>query len=144
MDPSSPRLDGAPVFDDIQGKPVDSSSVDQNSKSSGGDFSVDDQLKKLEDSINAASMPQDLHDKATAMLNRLKLIKNDTGFFMEYDSIGRYIEWIVNLPWNKNSQDILDLAHARSTLDSTHYGLGEVKEKIEEYLSIMILIISKL
>ncbi|OGH16583.1 MAG: hypothetical protein A3C30_04575 [Candidatus Levybacteria bacterium RIFCSPHIGHO2_02_FULL_40_18] len=96
-------------------------------------------MKKLEDSINAASMPQDLHDKATAMLNRLKLIKNDTGFFMEYDSIGRYIEWIVNLPWNKNSQDILDLAHARSTLDSTHYGLGEVKEKIEEYLSIMIL-----
>ena len=100
---------------------------------------VDDQLKKIEDSINAASLPLDLHDKVVAMLNRLKLIKNDTGFFMEYDSISRYIEWIVNLPWNKASQDILDLVHARQVLDSTHYGLSEVKEKIEEYLSIMIL-----
>ena len=100
---------------------------------------VDDQLKKIEDSINAASLPLDLHDKVVAMLNRLKLIKNDTGFFMEYDSISRYIEWIVNLPWNKASQDILDLTHARQVLDSTHYGLSEVKEKIEEYLSIMIL-----
>ena len=104
-----------------------------------GDFTVDDQLKKIEDSINAASMPADLYEKAVAMLNRLKLIKNDTGFFMEYDSISRYIEWIVNLPWNKASQDILDLTHARQVLDSTHYGLSEVKEKIEEYLSIMIL-----
>ena len=102
-------------------------------------FGVDDQLRKLEDSIKAASMPVDLHDKAVAMLNRLKLIKNDTGFFMEHDSISRYIEWIVNLPWNKASQDILDLTHARQVLDSTHYGLSEVKEKIEEYLSIMIL-----
>jgi ATP-dependent Lon protease len=103
------------------------------------DFNVDDQLKKLEDSISAVSLPPELQEKAVAMLNRLKLIKNDTGFFMEYDSISRYIEWIVNIPWNKASQDNLDLAHARQVLDSTHYGLGEVKEKVEEYLSIMIL-----
>ncbi len=121
------------------GQAANSSSSQNNSSATSGDFNVDDQLKNLEDSINAASMPSDLHDKAVAMLNRLKLIKNDTGFFMEYDSISRYIEWIVNLPWNKSSQDILDLAHARKVLDSTHYGLTEVKEKIEEYLSIMIL-----
>lgn len=103
------------------------------------DFNVDDQLKKLEDSINSASMPQDLHDKAIAMLNRLKIIKSDSAFFMEYDSISRYIEWVTALPWNKTSQDILDLNHAKQVLEKNHYGLGDVKEKLLEYLSIMIL-----
>lgn len=104
-----------------------------------GDFNVDDQLKKLDDSINAASLPNDLHDKVTAMANRLKIIKGDGTFFLEYDSISRYIEWITNLPWNKSSPDILDLTHAKQVLDHNHYGLNDVKEKIMEYLSIMIL-----
>lgn len=103
------------------------------------EFNVDDQISKLENSINAASMPQDLHQKAIAMLNRLKIIKHDGSFFMEYDSISRYMEWITNLPWNKGSQDILDLNHAKQVLDHNHYGLNDVKEKIMEYLSIMIL-----
>lgn len=108
-------------------------------KARDGDFNIDDQLQKLENSINSASLPQELHDKAVAMLNRLKIIKGDAGFFMEFDSISRYIDWIIALPWEKSSTDILDLAHARTVLDASHYGLTEVKEKIEEYLSIMIL-----
>ena len=122
---------------------ADSTSVAQqpqtNPPSSNGTFSVDQELAKLETSINSASMPADLHDKAVAMLNRLKIIKNDGSFFLEYDSISRYIEWITNLPWNKSSQDILDLAHAKQVFDKNHYGLVDVKEKIMEYLSIMIL-----
>ena len=103
------------------------------------DFNVDDQLKKLEEAINATSLPSDLRDKAIAMLNRLKIIKSDGSFFLEYDSISRYIEWITNLPWNFHSEDILDITHARQVLDKNHHGLGEVKEKVLEYLAIMIL-----
>lgn len=103
------------------------------------EFNVDDQLRKLEDAINKASMPNDMHDKAVAMLNRLKIIKTDSSFFLEYDSIGRYIEWITNLPWNTPSPDILDLNHAKQVLDKNHFGLNDVKQKILEYLSIMIL-----
>lgn len=117
-----------------QTNPVQSSASQKNE-----DFQVDDQLKKLEDAINAASLPADLQDKTIAMLNRLKLIKNDSGFFMEYDSISRYINWVASLPWNKASSDVLDLTHAKQILDKNHYGLGEVKEKILEYLSIMII-----
>jgi ATP-dependent Lon protease len=73
------------------------------------------------------------------MLNRLKIIKGESGFFMEYDTISRYIEWTTSIPWNKSSKDILDLERARKILDASHYGLTEVKDKIEEYLSIMIL-----
>src|SRR3989344_6858341 len=103
------------------------------------EFNVDTELSKLETKINAASMPGDLHEKAVAMLNRLKIIKSDGSFFMEYDSISRYIEWIVALPWNKASEDVLDLNHAKQILDKNHYGLNDVKQKVLEYLSIMIL-----
>lgn len=103
------------------------------------EFNVDDQLAKMEAQINAASMPSDLHDKAVAMLNRLKIIKGDSGFFLEYDSISRYIEWITNLPWNKASQDVLDLNKAKEVLDRNHYGLNDVKQKILEYLAVMIM-----
>ncbi|HVZ67371.1 MAG TPA: AAA family ATPase [Patescibacteria group bacterium] len=108
--------------------------VDQPKK----EFNVDDSINKLETSINQALLPKDLHEKAIAMLNRLKIIKGDAGFFLEYDSISRYIEWITNLPWNRASEDILDLAHAKQVLDHNHYGLNDVKQKIMEYLAIMI------
>lgn len=117
------------------GSPVDQAVVATANK---GSFNVDDALAKLDASINAASLPADLHDKVTAMANRLKIIKGDSGFFLEYDSISRYIEWITNLPWNHASADILDLAHAKQVLDKNHFGLNDVKEKIMEYLAIMI------
>ncbi len=111
----------------------------EGDNSSNSKFNVDDALAKMDASISAAQLPPDLHQKATAMANRLKIIKGDSGFFLEFDSISRYIEWITNLPWSKSSPDILDLAHAKQVMDKNHYGLNDVKEKILEYLSIMIL-----
>ncbi len=114
---------------------VDQAAITPNSN---GSFNVDDALGKLDAAINNASLPPDLHDKVIAMSNRLKIIKGDSGFFLEFDSISRYIEWITNLPWNHASEDILDLNHAKQVFDKNHYGLNDVKEKIMEYLAIMI------
>ncbi len=130
MDNSAQKVDSSGV--------TESPTTPQTNTNTNGSFNVDSELGKLESSINSASLPPDLHDKATAMLNRLKIIKNDGSFFLEYDSISRYIEWITNLPWNKNSEDILDLVHAKQVLDTNHFGLNDVKEKILEYLAIII------
>ena len=127
-------------------QPVSNQPTDNNSSTSskdpsvdsGREVSIDEQLARLEAQINDAKMPPDLHDKAVAMLTRLKVIKSDSGFFMEYDSINRYIGWVTALPWNKPSPDILDLNHAKQVLDQHHYGLNDVKQKILEYLAIMI------
>jgi ATP-dependent Lon protease len=133
MDNSAPKSDNT-----VPSSSNESQNTQAQPASNGG-FNVDSELAKLEASINSASLPSDLHDKATAMLNRLKIIKNDGSFFLEYDSISRYIEWVTNLPWNKSSEDILDINHAKQVLDRNHYGLNDVKEKIMEYMSIMIL-----
>ncbi len=137
MDNSAQKADGSAVAqtqNTAQQVPVPASPAPANEK-----FNVEDQLAKLDASIAQASLPVDLHQKVVAMANRLKIIKGDGSFFLEYDSISRYIEWITNLPWNKSSDDILDLNHAKQVLDHNHYGLNDVKEKIMEYLSIMIL-----
>lgn len=132
-------MDTAQKADDSSvNQPVQTPSAPVQSANNSSGFNVDSELAKLDTKINAAQLPPDLHDKVSAMSNRLKIIKGDASFFLEYDSISRYIEWITNLPWNKASEDILDLNHAKQVLDQHHYGLTEVKEKVMEYLAIMI------
>lgn len=97
------------------------------------------QIKKLEEKIASISLPQDLKEKANSLLERLKIVEKDSSFFIEYDNISRYIDWVTSLPWQSETKDILDLNHARQVLDKNHFGLADVKEKILEYLSVMII-----
>ncbi len=97
------------------------------------------QIARLEAMVAKSTLPTDLHEKAIAMIERLKLIQHEASFFMELDHIGGYIEWITSLPWNTETKDILDLNHARTVLEKNHYGLAQVKEQILQYLSIMII-----
>lgn len=107
--------------------------------STGSSTGVPPQIARLSDMVLHAALPPDLHEKAAGMIERLRLIQHEGSFFMELDHIGRYIEWICNLPWNTETKDILDLNHARAVLEKNHYGLTQVKEQILQYLSIMIM-----
>ena len=142
MDDASQNVGNSSGVDPVRGgqtTPTQKNNFEGKNYFSPTSNGVDDQLRKLEEQITSASLPNDLHDKAVAMFNRLKIVKADSSFFMEYDSISRYIEWIASLPWTLVSQDILDISHAKQVLEKNHYGLTDVKEKILEYLSIMIL-----
>jgi len=97
------------------------------------------QIQKLDDKIKSVSLPQELQEKVVAMVDRLRLIGNDSSFFIELDSTSRYIDWVTNLPWDKKSEDILNLTHAKEVLDKNHFGLTDVKNNILEYLAIMIM-----
>ncbi len=50
-----------------------------------------------------------------------------------------YLDWVFDLPWTKESEDLLDLAHAKEILDEDHYGLTKIKERILEYLAVRVL-----
>jgi len=97
------------------------------------------QITKLEEKINSSKLPEDLHEKAAAMVERLKLIANEPTFFSELDASSKYIDWITSLPWYNSTKDNLDLNHAKEVFDKHHYGLTDVKTKILEYLSVMIM-----
>src|SRR6266540_3767504 len=83
--------------------------------------------------IEEAKMPQEADKQARHELERLSRLPSAAA---EYSVIRSYLDWLVELPWSKGTQDNLDIGHAREILDKDHYGLQDVKERILEFLAI--------
>lgn len=98
---------------------------------------ISSEIKKLEDEINSSALPPDLNDKLLTSVNRLKLAARFENYSHNFDEISRYINWVCSLPWNKESEDILDLNYAKKIFDDNHYGLTALKERILEYLAVL-------
>lgn len=95
--------------------------------------------QKLKNLLNQGSLPGDLAEKLKADLLRLEKVIGSSGYKPEYDRDLKYIEFVSGLPFGKAGQDILDLRRAAEILDRNHYGLKVVKDRILEYLSVLIL-----
>lgn len=103
-----------------------------------------DQLRRLGEKIEKADVPLELRESLIERVKRLALLRVSTGYLsptyiVEYENTSSYVEWAVNLPWNKRSEDKLDLAAAKQILDKNHYGLNSIKDRILEYLASLIL-----
>jgi len=91
----------------------------------------------LDKKIKTAEMPIDLQERALLMTQRLERLARFGEYLNEYERIAYYIDWLVNLPWHKRSQDVLDLEHAKKILDQNHCGLEKIKERILEYMAVL-------
>jgi ATP-dependent Lon protease len=87
--------------------------------------------------VKAADLPEGLREIVLVRLNQLSKLTNSPSFLPEFDSMVRYIDWITVLPWNKRSQDTLDLVNAKKILDTNHFGLEDIKTRVLEYMSVM-------
>ncbi len=87
--------------------------------------------------VKGASLPEKLTEVVLVRLEQLSKLTNSPTFLPEYDRINRYIEWITKIPWKARTQDNLDLVNAKKVLDKNHYGLGEIKDRLLEYMSVM-------
>ena len=95
------------------------------------------EILTLIDRVKRADLPDKLRELVLVRLNQLTKLTNSPSFLPEFDSMVRYIEWITVLPWNKRTQDTLDLVNARKILDLHHYGLEDIKTRVLEYMSVM-------
>src|SRR4249919_2208051 len=91
------------------------------------------EINELRERIEAAGLPEDAQKAAERGLSRLEKLPPVAA---EYGVIRSYLEWLVDLPWSKETEDNLDIAHAREVLDEDHYDLEEVKDRILEYLAV--------
>jgi ATP-dependent Lon protease len=83
------------------------------------------------------SLPPELKEIVREMEARLVRLEKAENYTGEYERTSHYLEWVTDLPWDKRSEDILDLKEAQRVLDKNHYGLKEIKERILEYLAVL-------
>lgn len=131
-------------------KPIDTSPLQNGGASSPSPSVVpdqgksNDQIRKLGERVEKAQIPDDLRQLLIERISRLALLRSSAGFMsanyiLEYENASTYINWVLRLPWNSITQDILDLVKARVVLDKNHYGLEIVKTRILEYMATVIL-----
>ncbi len=90
-------------------------------------------IEEIEKKIKAAHMPKDARTKAEAELKKLRLMSPMSA---EATVVRNYIDILLGLPWKKKTKIDTDLKHAEDILETDHYGLDKVKERIVEYLAV--------
>tara|TARA_Y100000588_G_scaffold394410_1_gene514783 strand:+ start:1760 stop:4186 length:2427 start_codon:yes stop_codon:yes gene_type:complete len=91
------------------------------------------ELDELDGKIKEAKMPEAVEKVARKELNRMQKIPAQSP---EYTVARTYLDWLVELPWSKESKDNENIDHAQTVLDEDHYGLEKVKERIVEHLAV--------
>jgi ATP-dependent Lon protease len=91
------------------------------------------EVNELRERIDEADLPEHALKAAERELSRLEKLPPAAA---EHGVIRTYLEWLVELPWSRETEDNLDIAHARKVLDADHYDLEKVKERILEYLAV--------
>lgn len=94
------------------------------------------ELAELEKQIRKKGLSKEAKEKASRELKKLKMMAPMSA---EATVVRNFIDWIITLPWDVNTEDRKDLGVAEATLDEDHYGLDDVKERIVEYLAVRLL-----
>ncbi|MBL4801480.1 MAG: endopeptidase La [Emcibacter sp.] len=92
-----------------------------------------DELTELEDKIKSTKLSKEANEKA---LSELKKLKSMSPMSAEATVVRNYLDWMLSVPWQKNSKTKLNLVEAENILNEDHYGLEKVKERILEYLAV--------
>ena len=95
------------------------------------DYKAD--IDEIEQKIKEMVMPEQVKDRAEKELKKLRFMPPMSA---ETTVVRNYLDWIISLPWNIKTEDIIDIKHAEEVLNKDHYGLEKPKERILEFLSV--------
>lgn len=93
----------------------------------------DPEISSLKEKIRRSAMPKEVEKKALEEVERLAKMMSISP---EATVIRNYVEWLIDMPWSKETKDKLDIKRAAKILDEDHYGLEKVKERVPEYLAV--------
>lgn len=92
-----------------------------------------EEINELKEKVKSAQMPEKVLKEAEKQVRRLEKMHPDSA---EAGTIRTYIDWMIELPWAKSTEDRLDIKEAKKVLDEDHYDLEKVKERLLEYLAV--------
>ena len=91
------------------------------------------EFDELKEKIEEAGLSEDAYEKA---INELKRLEQMPPMSAESTVSRNYVDWLLSVPWKKRSEEIRDIKHAQEVLESDHFGLDKIKERILEYLAV--------
>ena len=92
-----------------------------------------EEINELKGQIDEADMPADVRKEAAKQLKRLEQMHPESS---ESSLVRTYLDWMVELPWSRRTDDNLDLKKAKEVLDEDHFDLDKIKERFLEYLAV--------
>jgi len=98
-----------------------------------GEYDETSDVGELKKKLDEANLPEEVHKVADKELDRLSRMHPASA---EYTVSRSYLDWIIDIPWNKNTEDNLEIESVHKKLDADHYGLEKVKNRILEYLAV--------
>jgi len=127
------QTEAASEMGEIQKKYILREQLKAIQKELGEGDAVTMEVEELRKKIEEANMTPEALEAAKKELDRLSKMNPAAA---EYTVSRTYLDWLVSLPWQKSTQDLLDIKKARNVLDEDHYDLDQVKERILEYLAV--------
>ena len=98
-----------------------------------GDTEVQDEFGEIKNKLLNKNMPEEVEKECIKQLQRLERMHPDSS---ESSILRSYLEWMVDIPWSEESEEITDLQYAIETLDHDHFDLRKIKERILEHLAV--------
>lgn len=98
---------------------------------------LSDEIQALKDKIFKASLPDELKFKVDRDIVALERSVELGSYDEKYEKVSKYIDWVLKIPWDQQTQDNLDIQKAKQTFNEHHYGMQEVKDRFLEYISVL-------
>lgn len=98
-----------------------------------GEMEETDEIRSYKAKMEEMELPEEVVEKVNKELDKLARMSSSSA---ESGVVRNYVEWILDLPWDKETEDAIDIKRSRAILDEDHHGLKDVKERILEYLAV--------
>ncbi|MBP9781254.1 AAA family ATPase [Candidatus Woesebacteria bacterium] len=98
---------------------------------------LDQEIASLKAKIDTAVMPEDMRLKVQKDIVALERSVELGSYDEKYEKVSKYIDWILRIPWEKESEDQLDVAKTKEVFEKHHFGMMDVKDRFVEYVSVL-------
>lgn len=95
------------------------------------------EIQELKDRVNAVQLPEEMKRKVAKEMVALERSVELGSYDEKYEKVSRYIDWVLRIPWEKESEDALDLNRTKEIFEKHHFGMHDVKDRFLEYVSVL-------